>query len=127
MRRRRKRNPLGLELLPLLLGTAAVAGVGFLIYKASQPSVVNSAGLPASTPTQASSPDQLAADLKAGTATVSAVASLLSDTSAASAAGSTYATLSDGTTIFNDGSGGFTDSNGNTLTADQVGNALLMS
>jgi len=115
---------MGLELLPLLLGTAAVVGVGFLVYKASTsaPVVANTTPVVPGTP-----PDQLAADLKAGTAAFSSVVDALKSDSSNAASGSVYTTLNDGTTIFNDGSGGFTDSNGNTLSADQVGNALLMS
>ena len=109
--------------MPLLLGVAVVGGVGFLVYKAATAApAASTAPVVPGTP-----PDQLAADLKAGTATITAVADALKSDSANAASGSVYTTLNDGTTIFNDGSGGFTDSSGNALTADQVGNALLMS
>ena len=119
-RRRRKRNPAGAEVLPWLLGIAAVGGVGYLVY--SQVQAQNAAALAAAAQTKAASGQPVVDN------TGKDITTVINDIAAGVNAvkGTVVTTLSNGATVYADGSGGYYDSNGNSFDQTALDNAALM-
>lgn len=122
-RHRRKHNPLGTELVPWLVGGAAIVGVVVVV---NQMKSANAKAVAAGSPQPFPIPG-LAQDITAGGAVATSLINAIDANSSSSpAAGSVYVTLSNGDTIFNDGSGGYLDASGAPVSADAVANAQLM-